>query len=120
MKFRKHIIKVYALDLAKVYKINKRKSPSIPIFERKDKSLPDTDIDNDLSQALEAWRTSIWSDHLQILFTLTSSLSSGSFLSPSTSHKFIYTFKNISNSYPRCPLFIYYLGKEKLLSLMII
>lgn len=54
MKFRKHIIKVYALDLAKVYKINKRKSPSIPIFERKDKSLPDTDIDNDLPQALEA------------------------------------------------------------------
>lgn len=48
MKYRKRILKVYALDLAKVYKISKRRSPSIPNFEGKKIFLPDMDIDNEL------------------------------------------------------------------------
>jgi hypothetical protein len=49
MKYRKRIIKVFALDLAKVYRISKRKSPTIPIFMERNKCLLDTDIDNELS-----------------------------------------------------------------------
>lgn len=47
LKFRKRIVKLYTQDVAKVYKINKRKTPSLPHFPENDKCLFDTDVDND-------------------------------------------------------------------------
>lgn len=53
MKSRHRKYKLDANDLAKVYKITKRKTPQIPNFEDQNKILPETDIDNEHSEAIK-------------------------------------------------------------------
>lgn len=52
LKYRKKVVKLFANDIAKIYKVNKRKTPSIPFFEGESKCLPETDLDNEVSQSI--------------------------------------------------------------------
>ena len=46
LTFRKKTYKLTTSDIARVFKIQKRKTPSLPPFFESQKYLPETDIDN--------------------------------------------------------------------------
>ena len=54
LKHRKRALKLFASDIAKIYKVNKRKTPSIPLFGEVRKCLPETDLDNETLESVDA------------------------------------------------------------------
>jgi len=45
-------LKIFPDDLARIYKINKRKTPSIPSFYQKHQKLSETDVDSETCEGL--------------------------------------------------------------------
>lgn len=54
LQFKRRVLRLFTKDIAKVYRVNKRKNPKIPCFGEEDKFLPETDLDIDASETFEA------------------------------------------------------------------
>lgn len=58
MRYKQKKYKLNADDIGKLYKICKRKTPAIPVFEERTKLLIETDDDTENLACLTAWRLS--------------------------------------------------------------
>lgn len=68
MRYRQKKYKLNADDIGKLYKISKRKIPSLPRFEDRTKILLETDDDTENVSCVNAWGITIIHDFNIFLF----------------------------------------------------